>query len=352
MKADEILKRLLDALPDTYQKTIGFPSYDLLASVALRLANTDEVVEENIKKLDPENLTGDDLDRYIFPRIGMERKEATFATGVLTITGNGTVNAGDLFESAGGIQFSAMETVEIKESGLVSVVCVRDGDIGNIPAHSITQMPVTLQGINTCDNFEKTTGGYDEETDAAYFERFLIKVRTPPTSGNIYHYMSWALEVAGVGHVKVFPFGHGKNTVDVVLVDSTGKPADAELVLRVQDYIDPGSTGEGYGEAPIGAMCFVSAADEKIIDISVNILKETSAGQEVTTKAINESIEGYLSEIAFSQDHISYAKVGAAILDAEGVSDYEELLINETVKNIPVGERECAVLGEVRINYV
>ena len=114
MTASEILKILLDAVPEGYQKTPGFPTYDLLAAVALRLANTDEVVDENIKKLDPENLKGDDLDRYIFPRVGMERKAATFSTGVLTVTGNGTVNAGDLFESAGGVQFSSIETVEIK----------------------------------------------------------------------------------------------------------------------------------------------------------------------------------------------------------------------------------------------
>ena len=54
-------------------------------------------------------------------------------------------------------------------------------------------MPVTIAGISACDNPAPMTGGYDEEDDAAYYERHLLKVRTPPTSGNIYQYQSLSL---------------------------------------------------------------------------------------------------------------------------------------------------------------
>lgn len=53
--------------------------------------------------LDPVNLTGDDLDAYIYPRTGQVRNAATKAVGVLTVTGSGTIAAGDLFESTGGV---------------------------------------------------------------------------------------------------------------------------------------------------------------------------------------------------------------------------------------------------------
>ena len=42
--ASEILEQLLAAMPDSYQKTIGFPTYDLLAAVSLRMQGTDEEV--------------------------------------------------------------------------------------------------------------------------------------------------------------------------------------------------------------------------------------------------------------------------------------------------------------------
>lgn len=350
--ANEILNEMLSQMPDSYQKTIGFPTYDLLAAVALRLENTDNLVEEAKQKLNPENLTGDELDRYIFPRVGLERRAATFATGELEVTGNGTVNVGDLFESQGGIQFTAIETVEIKGTGIVPVACLMDGNAGNLPAHSITQMPVTLQGITACDNPEETSGGYDEESDSTYFERFLIKVRTPPTSGNIYHYMTWALEVPGVGHVKVFPLARGKNTVDVVLVDSNGKPADDDLVARVQEYIDPKSTGEGKGEAPIGAMCYVSSAASIPVNITIKIQRAENIGQDRIERNVRQAVEAYLAKLAFTQNVVSYAQIGAAILDADGVKDYEKLTVNSGTENIGIGERECATLGEVNISYV
>ena len=349
--ASEILDELLSEMPDSYQKTIGFPTYDLLAAVSLRMEGTDEEIEQAEKLLDPENLSGDDLDRYIFPRSGLDRRQATFAHGVVHVVGTGLVPEGALFESGGGVQYYATAGVQITGEGDVPVTCRQDGAAGNLPAHSVTQMPVTIQGIASCDNPEPMTGGYDEEDDAAYYDRYLLKMRTPATSGNIYHYQSWALEVSGVGAVKVFPLGHGDNSVDVVIVDSTGQPADSELVEQVQDYIDPDSEGEGYGQAPIGARCYVSAATAKPITISCTVSKLATAEEETVTAGIKAAITEYLAEIVFKQDYVSYARISDRILDVDGVLDIEGLLVGGGTANIEVGAREAATLGEVTVSY-
>ena len=351
MSASDILQTLLDGMPDSYQKTVGYPTHDLLAAVSLRMEGTDAEVAAMRAALDPENLTGSDLDRYIFPRAGLERRQATFATGVLTVTGTGTVQQGALFESGGGIQFAASETVQITGEGQVPVTCRVDGAAGNLPAHSITQMPVTLQGIATCDNPEPTTGGYDEEDDADYYARYLLKIRTPATSGNIYHYQSWALEVAGVGAVQVFPLARGPGTVDIVLIDSTGQPAPPDLVQQVQDYIDPGGTGEGYGQAPIGAQCLVEAATGTEIALSATVFKLDTAEQETVTTGIKAAVGAYLAEIAFQQDYVSLARITERILAVEGVRDLESLTLNGGTDNVHLDERACAVLGEVTLSY-
>lgn len=350
-QTNEILGKLLDAMPDSYQKTIGFPTYDLLAAVSLRMGETDRQLAAAADKLDPEKLTGDELDRYIFPRAGLERRQATFAHGVVHVTGTGTVEQGALFESGGGVQFAATETVEVKGEGDVPVTCRMDGSAGNLPAHSITQMPVTIGGISACDNPAPITGGYAEEDDAAYYARYLLKIRTPATSGNIYHYQSWALEVAGVGAVKVFPLGHGANTVDVVLVDNTGQPAGEDLVRTVQDYIDPESTGEGRGQAPIGARCYVSAATAKPLDIRCTVTRLGSAEQGAITAAIRETLQKYFAEIAFKQPRVSYARISDRILDVPGVLDHEGLIVAGGTANIRIGAREVATLGEVTVQY-
>lgn len=350
--ASEILQQLLQAMPDSYQKTIGFPTYDLLAAMSLRMEGTDAEVAAARAQLNPENLTGDDLDGFIYPRSGLDRRQATFAHGVVHVTGTGLVPEGTLFESGGGVQFYATAGVMVEGEGDVPVTCRQDGAAGNLPAHSVTQMPVTIQGISSCDNPAPMEGGYDEEDDAAYYERYLLKLRTPATSGNIYHYMTWALEVSGVGRVKVFPLGHGDNTVDVVLVDSEGQPADEALVEEVQAYIDPESTGEGYGQAPIGAECYVSAATPKQIAISCTVTKLAGAGEDGTvTEAIKTAVAAYLAGIAFEQDYVSYGQIASAVLDAEGVLDFENLLVNSGTANVQLGERECPVLGNVSITY-
>lgn len=351
MSASDILTEMLGNMPESYQKTIGFPTYDLLAAVSLRMEGTDTTIDEAKQQLDPENLHDSALDRYIYPRSGLERKAATFAHGSLTVTGTGTIEQGTLFESAGGVQFAAAETVAIDGTGEVPVTCRADGTAGNLPAHSVTQMPVTVQGITGCDNEAEMSGGYAEETDAEYYARFLLKMRTPATSGNVYHYEQWALECAGVGHVRVFPRVQGVNTVDVVIADSTGQPAGEELVAAVQAYIDPESEGAGRGQAPIGAQCFVSAATAKKITLSATVSKLDTADEASVTEAVKTKVAEYLAGTVFRQNYVSYAQIAAAMLTAEGVIDFEGLKINGGTANVAVGERECAVLGTVTLSY-
>ena len=347
----ETLETMLEAMPDSYQKTVGFPTYDLLAAAAIPMDDFGQRLSDTERKLDPAELTGAELDSYIVSRSGLERNPATCAEGVLLVTGNGTVQAGDLFESGGGVQFVSTQTVEIIGSGEVPVRCVMPGAVGNLPAGSITMMPVQIAGIVKVTNPAPTAEGYDAETDQAYYDRFILNLQTPPTSGNQYHYRSWALEVSGVGGVQVYPLGHGANTVDVVLIDVDGQPADGELVERVQTHIDPGSKGLGEGEAPIGAYCYVSGAEAVELTLSMTVQMLPNAAQETVTASVKAAVSDYLKSIAFTQNYVSYARINAAILEADGVQDVSGLTVNGTTANVAIRERQAAVLGEVSIQY-
>ena len=347
----ETLEIMLEAMPDSYQKTVGFPTYDLLAAAAIPMDAFGQRLSDAERKLDPAELTGEELDSYILSRSGLTRNPATYAEGVLQVTGNGTVQTGDLFESGGGVQFEATETVTIIGSGEVPIRCVSPGTIGNLPAGSITMMPVQIAGIIKVTNTTPTAEGYDAETDKAYYDRFLLNLQTPPTSGNQYHYRSWALEISGVGGVQVYPLGHGPNTVDVVIIDTEGKPASEALVEDVQNHIDPGSKGIGEGEAPIGAYCYVSAATALELDLALTVTAMAGSEEEQVTEAIKAAVTSYLKGVAFTQDYVSYAQIAAAILDAPGVQDFENLTVNGGTGNVPVAARQVAILGEVAIQY-
>ena len=347
----ETLETMLEAMPGSYQKTVGFPTYDLLAAAAIPMDDFGQRLSDTERKLDPAELTGAELDSYIVSRSGLERNPATCAEGVLLVTGNGTVQAGDLFESGGGVQFASTQTVEISGSGEVPVRCVTPGAAGNLPAGSITLMPVQIAGIVKVTNPAPTAEGYDAETDQAYYDRFILNLQTPPTSGNQYHYRSWALEVSGVGGVQVYPLGHGANTVDVVIIDTEGKPASEPLVQAVQEHIDPGSKGIGEGEAPVGAYCYVSAATALELDLSLTVTAMAGSEEEQVTEGIKAAVTAYLKGIAFAQDYVSYAQIAAAILDAPGVQDFENLTVNGGTGNVPVAARQVAVLGEAAVSY-
>lgn len=347
----ETLDAMLSAMPESYQKTVGFPTYDLLAAASIPMEELAAQLQETAEKLDPAKLTGEELESYIKSRSGLTRNPPTYASGILQVTGNGTVNEGDLFESAGGIQFAAAATVEISGSGEVPIRCTTPGAAGNLPAGSVTMMPVQIAGIVSVSNSDTLTGGYDAETDQAYYDRYLLRLQTPPTSGNQYHYRLWALEVTGVGGVQIYSLGHGDNTVDVVLIDVDGQPADEELIGRVQTHIDPGSKGLGEGEAPIGAYCYVSGAEPKELDISMTVQTLPGAEQEAVTADVKAAVAAYLKGIAFAQDYVSYARINAAVLEADGVQDVSGLTVNGATANVAIGERQVAVLGEVSIQY-
>lgn len=342
-------ENIRNRISDEYEKTPGYLLWDFSEAVGQEMDQQAENIAEVKNMLDVDNLSGNYLTKFVYQRKGVIRKKATYARGQIIVTGTGTVTKGDLFETPNGVQFSAAETVPVIDTGIVNIIAVQPGNTGVVGAGAITQMPVTIAGINGCSNAAPTHDGYDAESDDALRERYYIALRTPATSGNKYSYKSWALEVAGVGDAEVFPLGHGENTVDVVIINSDMLPASEQLVTDVQNYIDPDSAGKGEGAAPMGAHCYVSAATALEIDVTAKL---TIAGdQDKVETAVKTSIEAYLAGIAFSGTNVSYAQIGNGILDTEGVLDYENLTVNEGITNIGVPERHVAVLGTVVFTY-
>lgn len=346
---DKILRELLNKISDIYDKTPGYIIYDLLKAVSEILVKYNLQFEDLRSLLDINNLTGSLLETFVSQRKGITRNPSTYSVGQLVVNGNGIVEQGDLFETKGGIQFHATETKTISGTGTINIKAVVAGSSGNVPANQITQMPVTIAGIISVTNPKPTYDGFDEESDDSLRERYLKAVREPATSGNIYHYRQWALEVAGVGDVKIFPLIRGQNTAELYIIDQNKQPASSTLVDAVQEYIDPNSEGLGDGQAPIGCYCYVMSATGLPINISVNITKDVGYTDEQIKQNIEDNLTEYLKSIAFKQSFVSYAAITNVIFESNGVSDLSNLIINGGVDNVPVDGKEVAVLGDVNI---
>lgn len=345
--SNEILQEFLQEIPEQYEKRKCYFLWDILKAISIKMMHTFSKLTFVASKLDINNLKGKELEKFITQRTGIERKKATYAKGVLTIKGNGTINIGDLFETEGLVQFKSMETKNIVDIGTINIQSVLSGKIGNVPANSIKKIPITLQGINSCLNENETEGGYDEEVDDDLKQRYFERLREPATSGNIYHYKRWAKEVEGVGEARVIPLWNGHTTVKVIIINSDREPANETLIENVQKYIDPDITGEGRGEAPIGAFCTVVSAKAKNITISVKPIFSKNFDKEQIKKNVIENIKLYLKEIAFIKDILSYAIIGSKILDVEGIIDYSNLEINNQTSNIECLQDEVFLLERV-----
>ena len=350
---EEILQEMLKNIQNTIDKSQNSLVHDALSPAAIELANFYLLLEEVASKLDIENLEGEELERFVNQRTGIVRKPATKATTTVLITGQegASISIGDLVASD-TINFISLENKTIDSSGEATVLveCEVAGTIGNVPAGAIRYFPVSIPGLTSVTNLEPVVNGYDAESDEELRERYYERIRTPATSGNKYHYINWAKEVIGVGDARVVPLWQGDNTVKVIIIDSDKQPASSDLVQKVQEYIDPGISGLGEGQAPIGAFCTVVSAVGKSIDITFTVTRNTSYTIEQVKISVESNIKEYLKSIAFKDDTVSYAKIGAIILDSEGVLDYENLKINGGTSNISVGYEEVAILGTVTIN--
>lgn len=348
---DSIHNTILEHIDDTYQKTEGFPTYDITRGEAFALLELWKKCEEIERKQDVDNLTGDDLTRVAFQRKGTQRRKATKAAGSIRIVdGSGTIHAGDLFESESGIQYESIETKDVEKNDIVQIRCMRSGTIGNVPKGTITQMPITITGINSIINDDPIINGENEERDDDLRERYYEDLREPATSGNDYHYKRWAKEVEGVGEANVIGRWNGNNTVKVVIINSDRKPADSDLVKRVQDYIDPDSKGIGAGQAPIGAYCTVVSAAAVPINIAVTGVSHTAtATKSSITADVTQAVTEYLKAIAFKQPYVSVAQISNIVLGVQGVTDYEAVTVNGQATKIPLTVEQVATLGTVEV---
>lgn len=354
---DTIKTRMLGNISDSVDKTEGYLVYDNVVATGKEFEKVSSELDLVASKLDISNLTGDELTTRVYEKTGLTRTAATFAKGVLAITGNTTIAIEDVFETANKVQFKATEAKTITGTGTVSIQAIVAGSSGNIPAGQITLMPITIPGVTSVTNTAATVNGFDEESDSALLQRYYEKLREPSTQGNIAYFKSLVKSYTGVGDVKVFPTWNGNNTVKIVIIDSNKQVPSTDLINAVQSYTDPlGDTwGLGYGAAPFGAFTTIAGATGKNINVSFTVDKDTNYSDEQRLTNIQASINAYLKTIAFVDNAIvSYAKIGDAILNSAGVLDYSNLTINGATSNIPISLTsslcEIPVLGTVTVN--
>lgn len=344
MSVETVHQNMLNSISDHYDKSDGSFVYDLTKSVAIVVGNQGVKSDNTLDKLNVDNLTGDELTRFVYQRAGIIRKPATYASTNVTLTGapNTFVEMNSLV-AAETIFYRTAEDVTLDEEGIgiVEVTCVQTGVVGNVPVGAINSFPVTLSNITNVTNLAAVTNGYEQESDDVLRERYYDKLRRPGKAGNIYHYEEWAKSVIGVGKVKVYPLWNGPLTVKVVIVDANIEIPSTELLQDVSSTINQ--------ERPFGATVTVEGATALTINVSVDITVADGLTNDDVSQALKTKITNYLKSLAFEVDYVSRAQIGKIILETEGIVDYTELTLNNGTENVAIPDASIAVLGTVTL---
>ncbi|MCH4891173.1 baseplate J/gp47 family protein [Acidaminobacter sp. JC074] len=354
--SETVLNELLGGMSDKYDKRPGHLVHDFLSAVAHAVEKRDEKINVVESKLDVRNLEKDELDLYITQNSDKTRHQATHASVNVTITGSCSFSKGDIAETPSGVQFEFVDDISVDGTADTELKAVIAGSGGNVRANTITQTPVTIQGLTSITNAADAKNGYDKESDQHFLERFLEGEQAEETQGNKAQHKSWAKSVLGVGDAKVFPLENTAgettdNSVLTIIVDSNILPASNELVATVQNTINPlNENGHGSGLAPLGCYAYIKSADVLNLNITFSGVLAQGATNEQAVSSVIEKLKEYLKEVYKEDKVISFAQIGVSILSADEVDDYSNLQINGSTDNITVPSKSVAVIESVVIS--
>lgn len=276
---------------------------------------------------------------------GITRKQAGFAVVILTFNGNANTNIpkNTAVQTADGLIFNTESAVKIPESGTVEVLAKAEnsGVIYNVKENTITKMLTSINGVSSVTNAEFATGGYDEETSEALYERLNMLRQSRATSGNTTHYEQWALEVEGVGAARCIEVWDGANTVLVVIASADLLPVDQGICDKAKEYIET--------KRPVGAIVTVKSAEAVTLNINAEIVLENNAQLESVKNEFNQKLTEYLKSVAFGGEQVIYARVLYLLLGITGVADYKSFTINGDTQNIALQKTNVPTIGEVNI---
>lgn len=338
----DILKRMEDQVPDDIDKRDNSSLvYNSLSPAAQELSRIKSDMDRALSyAFASPNIPDEYLD-LICTGNGIARKPATYAIKVGTFADgeNNLINIP--LKSRFSIDKLIYVAIEKIEDGKYKMQCEVIGIKGNSPTGEM--LPVEyIENLGSAKLSDLLYEAVDKEDNQSLYDRFIVKVQTPATSGNKYHYLNWAMEVTGVGTAKVLP---GTGIVKVVIVDSNKHGVTQKLIKDVYDHI------EEVRPLLAGTLTVVSAT-EKAMNITANLSLVQGYNLGKVQQEFSDLLDQYLKSISFKVGYISIAKIGNLLLSTTGVLDYSELKINNLSSNIILDDEEIAVLGTVTLGVI
>ncbi|MGJ0848303.1 baseplate J/gp47 family protein [Tissierella praeacuta] len=351
MTFENILKRMLNRVPNKYDKRQGGIIWNALAPAAAEL--TQMYIDLGLieDKTYADTATGDDLTRRASER-GVNRYPATKAIrkGIFKADNDLSLNVpiGSRY-TGDDLNYKVIEKIK---DGEFKLECEELGAKGNV--YVGTLIPVEyVENLVSAELADILIPGEDEEDDEHLRKRYFESLESQAFGGNIADYKKKTNEIKGVGGVKVYPVWNGGGTVKLVIINSDFNKPSQELIDYVQTEIDPiGYQGQGVGIAPIDHIVTIEGVIECIINIETKITFQDGYTWADIENNFKDVINDYFHELKKTWQgesnivvRISYIETRA--LGLSGVLDIQNTKLNGTAENLVLSDIEIPVLGEV-----
>ena len=330
----EIMNELKSRYGERTAKTEGGFAWDCLSSNALEFEQTEKELAEIVRNSFANSADAEYLELRC-GEMGIYRKAGKSAVGKLTVYGEGTIRAGNIFSTEDNVHFLATEETAVKGKAEIPITAEEIGSIGNVEAGTIKRIPFSIPGIGSCINEAATFDGYDVETDEELRDRYLDHVRHYVNSGSPANYIDTVMNVVGVGTCRVWRCWNGSGTVKVIVADGNLEAANVELLKRVYEAVE--------NTRPVGAIVSVVSAEilpvEITADIYGNFDEETffELVAKYFVKLTKETALDYNQMTNYSENgnagEISAAMINALMINS-GAADVQNLQINKQSGNI------------------
>lgn len=390
---ESILERMLARVPDKFDKREGSVIWDTHSPTAIELQILYLELDVILKEAYGDSASREFLIRRCRER-GIYPHEATkavlkgeFVPADIDVTGQRF--------NIGNINYVVVGKIA---DGEYRVECETAGKIGN--QFFGEMIPIEyIKGLQSADLTEILIPGEDEEETEDLRQRYFDSFNESVFGGNRADYLEKTNAIPGVGRTKVTRIWNADispadmvpkesvetwyngikgtltgevrywldsvfhaakekklttgGTVLLTIINSEFGVASDALVQTVQTIIDPEvNAGDGYGLAPIGHVVKVESAKAKAISIKTTLTFEPGYGWANLQTSIEEAISAYLLELRKEWADSSFlivriSQIDTRILNAPGIVDVQNTLINGSRNNLNLGKYEIPVLGGV-----
>lgn len=342
---EDILKRLLERVPDSLDKREGSVIFDALAPCAMEIKLLYLALDEVVANTFADTASRQFLIRRAAER-GLSPKPAACAElRAVCVPADAVIPDGARF-SLDGVYFRAAGKLD----GGCRVVCEQPGRVGNVFAGELVPVDY-IHGLERFYADGLLIPGEDEEDTESFRARYLASFDSHAFGGNVDDYIQKAGAVPGVGAVKVTPVWNGGGTVLLTVLDSEFNAASPELVSRVQSVIDP-EPAMGRGLAPIGHSVTVRAPAEFTVDVSFGLVFDEGCSFELLDSKIRRCAEEYLLELRRgwadrSGCVVRVSQLESRIMGIEGIVDIFGTRVCGSSENLEIPGGDIPVLGGI-----